>query len=91
MFGVPDKIPDMTRISGISPEVKIDICDNSVLISGRVPEFTGRCSGCLPKCSGATTLYMGQRGKTHKVLESAKGSFATALSGTTVGKGSTTA
>ena len=61
-----------------NPEVKIDICDNSVLISGRVPEFTGRGSGCLPKCSGAPTLYMGQRGKAHEVLESAKGSFAAA-------------
>ena len=78
MFGVPDEIPDMTRISGISPEVKIDICDNSVLISGRVPKFTGRGSGCLPKCSGAATLYMGQRGKAHEVLESAEGSFAAA-------------
>ena len=29
---------------------------------------------------------MGQRGKAHEVLESAKGSFAAALSGTTVGK-----
>ena len=29
---------------------------------------------------------MGQRGKTHEVLESAKGSFAAALSGTTAGK-----
>ena len=77
MLGVPDKIPDN------SPEVKIDICDNSVLISGRVPEFTGRGSGCLPKCSGATTLYMGQRGKAHEVLENAKGSFVTALSSTT--------
>ena len=29
---------------------------------------------------------MGQRGKAHEVLESAKGSFAAALSGTTAGK-----
>jgi len=29
---------------------------------------------------------MGQRGKTHEVLESAKGSFAAALSGTTASK-----
>ena len=72
MFEVPDKILDMTRISGISPEVKIDMCDNSVLISERVPKFTGRGSGCLPKCSSAATLYMGQKGKAHEVLKSAK-------------------
>jgi len=78
LFGVPDEIPNMTRISGISPEVKIDICDNSVLISRRVPKFTGRGFRCLPKCSDAATLYMGQKGKAHKVLKSAKNSFAAA-------------
>ena len=42
----------------------------------RVPEFTGRGFGCFPKCLGTRTLYLGQRGKPTRFLESAKGSFA---------------
>ena len=41
-----------------------------------VPEFIGRGSGCFPKCLGTRTLYLGQRGKPTRFLESAKGSFA---------------
>ena len=37
---------------------------------------TGRGSGCFPKCLGTRTLYLGQRGKPTRFLESAKGSFA---------------
>ena len=44
--------------------------------SGRVPEFTGRGSGCFRECLGTRTLYLGQRGKPTRFLESAKGSFA---------------
>ena len=32
-------------------------------------------SGCFPKCLGTRTLYLGQRGKPTRFLESAKGSF----------------
>ena len=46
------------------------------MVSRRVPEFTGRGSGCFPKCLGTRTLYLGQRGKPTRFLESAKGSFA---------------
>ena len=46
------------------------------MVSRRVPEFTGRDSGCFPKCLGTRTLYLGQRGKPTRFLESAKGSFA---------------
>ena len=46
------------------------------MISGRVPEFTGRGSECFPKCLGTRTRYLGQRGKPTRFLESAKGSFA---------------
>src|SRR3954467_12578650 len=46
------------------------------MISGRVPEFTGSGSECFPKCLGTRKLYLGQRGKPTKFLESAKGSFA---------------
>ena len=35
-----------------------------------------RGSGCFPKCLGTRTLYLGQRGKPTRFLESAKGSFA---------------
>ena len=46
------------------------------MISGKVPESIGRGSGCFPKCLGTRTLYLGQRGKPTRFLESAKGSFA---------------
>ena len=46
------------------------------MISERVPEFTGRGSRCFLKCLGTRTLYLGQRGKPARLLESAKGSFA---------------
>src|SRR4051812_13695610 len=39
-------------------------------------ESIGRGSGCFSKCLGTRTLYLGQRGKPTKFLESAKGSFA---------------
>ena len=35
-----------------------------------------RGSGCFSKCLGTRTLYLGQRGKPTRFLESAKGSFA---------------
>ena len=38
--------------------------------------ISGRGSRCFPKCLGTRTLYLGQRGKPTRFLESAKGSFA---------------
>ena len=46
------------------------------MVTGRVLEITGRGSGCFPKCLGTRTLYLGQRGKPTRFLESTKGSFA---------------
>ena len=54
------------------PDVITDMTRNS----GRVPEFIGRGSGCFPKCLGTRKLYLGQRRKPTRFLESAKGSFA---------------
>ena len=50
------------------PEVKIDMW--IVVFDLR------KGSGCFPKCLGTRTLYLGQRGKPTRFLESAKGSFA---------------
>ena len=40
-----------------------------------VPKIV-RSTGCFPKCLGTRTLYLGQRGKPMRFLESTKGSFA---------------
>ena len=68
LFGVPYEISDMTRNSGM--------VQRQSLIYGTIVFGHRKGSGCFPKCLCTRTLYLGQRGKPTRFLESAKGSFA---------------
>ena len=70
LFGVPDEIPDVRGVPEWSGGK--DLYMGSP-VSGIGTSFG--VIGCIPKCLGTTTRYLGQSGKPTRFLESAKGSF----------------